>query len=230
MGDLTLSKLTQHPLGSSVIWRHSAALWKATAASSQWWKCQGRRTSCMAIRLWEYYFFGMVQISVRNTNASLHTGGCLHGNMCMLQFCCFHISVGGNNKQLGINFWWAEIQHHGWLQETAVVKQMLYFYLFIFLPFICCGFTNKMVSLNKLSSNWDGKTRASGGIRFTGIVRVWSSCDFQIQIHVCLCPNFKSRKWDIGQGLKKSFDLPFTLGLLLIHVWITSFTTVKYAT
>lgn len=68
--------------------------------------------------------------------------------------------------------------------------------IIIILPFICCCFTNRMVSLTKLSSNWDGKTRASGGIRFTGIVRVWSSCDFQIQIHVCLCPNFKSRKWD----------------------------------
>lgn len=220
MGDLTLSKLTQHPLGSSVIWSHSAALWKATAAGSQWWKCQGRRTSCMAIRLWGY-FFGMVQISVRNANTSLHTGGCLHENVCVLQFCCFHISVGGNNKQLGINFWWAEIQHHGWLQETAVVKQMLYFLFF------CPSFA--VVLPIRWSSNWDGKTRASGGIRFTGIVRVWSSCDFQIQIHVCLCPNFKSRKWDIGQGLKKSFDPPYTMGLLLFHVWITSFTTVKYA-
>lgn len=33
----------------------------------------------------------------------------------VLQLCCFNVGVGDNNKQLAINIWWEEIQHHIWL-------------------------------------------------------------------------------------------------------------------
>ncbi len=55
-GDLTLSKLTQQPLGPDVvIWSHSAALWKVTAADSHWWKRQGQKPSCIALFLYGYF-------------------------------------------------------------------------------------------------------------------------------------------------------------------------------
>lgn len=37
-----------------------------------------------------------------------------------LQLCWFHI--GDNNKQLGINFLWDDIQHHRWLWENSCGK------------------------------------------------------------------------------------------------------------